>query len=231
MWMSLDMAITRPVASRASFVRWPGSNQPPPDGLRFDTDSARSLELQEDEEYSGVRVRITAYLGSAQIRTQVDVTFGDELVDDPIETELPALLDFPGPRLRTYSAEASIAEKLQAMVRFGSSNTRMKDYFDVYTLSRERSFEGPRLEDQISATFTNRDTPLPSSVPTGLTEKIGRQRAGDWRAFLDDADAERVPDDFSEVVAAVRKFVHPPLQSAAKGQTLGQRWHPDEGWT
>lgn len=202
----------------------------PPDGLEFDPGSARSLELQEDDEYSGVRVRITVYLGSAEIRAQVDVAFGEKLVDDPVEMDVPVLLDFPRPRLRTYSAEASIAEKLQAMVRFGSTNDRMKDYFDVYTLSREQSFEAARLEDQISATFSNRETPLPTSVPTGLKDKFGRERAGDWRAFLDDADAEQVPANFSEVVAAVRKFVHPPLQAIARGQPLGQRWHPDEGW-
>lgn len=106
----------------------------PPDGLRFDPDSAKSIELQADDEYSGVRVRITAYLGSAEIRAQVDVAFGEKLMDDPVEMELPALLDCPWPRLRTYSADASIAEKLQAMVRFGSTNDRMKDYLDVYTL-------------------------------------------------------------------------------------------------
>lgn len=203
----------------------------PDDGLRFDASSADSYRLREVEEYSGVRVRITAYLGTAEIRAQVDVGFGDVLVDDPILAEIPALIDYPRPQLHVYHAEASIAEKLEAMVRFGAQNSRMKDYFDLFTLSRERSFQSAKLEEQISATFSRRETSLPRTLPAGLSDEFGRDRQGGWEAFLDDAFAdEGAPTRFGDVVTAVRMFVYPPMRALSEKQPLQKTWTAEDGW-
>lgn len=201
-----------------------------PDGLRFDPETVSSRQLQGDDEYSGVRVRITAFLGTAEIRSQVDVGFGEALVEEPLQVELPALLDYPSPRLQSYSAEAAVAEKLEAMVRFGMRNGRMKDYFDIYILSRARAFEAAGTQDQIAATFSRRKTALPASVPDGLTDEFARGKEKAWQAFLDDADARDAPEAFVNVIRAVRDFAYPLLSAAATSTPLKKRWTPDGGW-
>ena len=74
----------------------------------------------------------------------------------------------PAPRLRGYAPETVVAEKFQAMVAFGLANSRMKDYFDVWVLSRAFDFDRGRLAAGISATFARRNTAVPRETPDGL---------------------------------------------------------------
>jgi predicted nucleotidyltransferase component of viral defense system len=58
------------------------------------------------------------------------------------------LLDQPAPRLRAYSRETVIAEKFHAMVVLGRANSRMKDLYDIWLLSRTYEFgRRPRSRD------------------------------------------------------------------------------------
>lgn len=202
------------------------------DGLEFDPDSVQAEQTQEEGAYAGVRVRVTARLGQARIPTRIDLGFGDALTDTPVSTDLPVLLDLPPPHLRAYSAEAVVAEKLEAIVRFGTVNTRFKDFFDLYVLSRERTFEADSLRKQVEATFSRRDTDLPTAVPEGLGDEFGQSEVSqrEWEAFLGRTDAEGAPRAFSSTLGEVRAFAYPVLDAAAGGRPLAGRWTPREGW-
>jgi hypothetical protein len=65
-----------------------------------------------------------------------------------------------------------IAEKLEAMVLLGEANSRMKDFYDVWFLSRRFEFDGETLVRAIRATFDRRKTKLPTSVPLALTQEF-----------------------------------------------------------
>lgn len=175
---------------------------------------------------------MTARLGAARIPTRIDLGFGDALTARPVPTDLPVLLDLPAPHLRAYSAEAAVAEKLEAIVRFGTVNTRFKDFFDLHVLRRERAFEADSLQRQIEATFSRRDTDLPTAVPDGLRDEFGESEASQqqWEAFLRRTDAEGAPREFSATLGEVRMFAYPVLNAAAGGRSLTGRWTPSEGW-
>src|ERR1035438_10008120 len=64
-----------------------------------------------------------------------------------------------------------VAEKLEASVRQGEANTRMKDFFDLWFLSRKFPFDGELLKDAITRTFARREMPLPATVPVALTHR------------------------------------------------------------
>ena len=89
------------------------------DGLTFDQDNLVADEIKEDQQYEGIRVKLTASLGNARIHLQADIGFGDATVPSPVDVEYPTLLDFPQPRLRAYAKETVVAEKLEAMVDLG----------------------------------------------------------------------------------------------------------------
>lgn len=76
-----------------------------PDGIEFDEAELQVAEMRKGAAYPGVRVRVVARLGNARIPFQVDVGFGDAVVDPPAKTELPTLLDLPAPKLGVYSVE------------------------------------------------------------------------------------------------------------------------------
>ena len=72
----------------------------------------------------------------ARVRVVVDSGFGDAIEAGLAETDLPVLLDFLAPRLRSYVRETVIAEKFEAMVALGRANRRMKDLYDTGSLRR-----------------------------------------------------------------------------------------------
>lgn len=192
-------------------------SQVEPDGIEFDVGGLEVAEIREGAAYPGLRVRVVAHLGPARITCQVDVGFGDAVVNAPIKSELPTLLDLPAPELSVYPVEAVVAEKIEAMVRFGAVNTRLKDYFDLYVLSTELTIDSASLSRQFAETFQRRDTPIPADEPVGLSREFAseRERNARWGAFLDRAGATAsVPPDFSEVVDQIRGLVLEPLQAA-----------------
>ena len=101
------------------------------DGSRTRWIALRSGQCQrrriaEDAAYEGVRVSFTVYLERAKIPIQIDIGFGDAVTPPPIESNYPTLLESPAPRPSTYPRETVVAEKLEAMVKLGIANSRVK---------------------------------------------------------------------------------------------------------
>jgi len=147
-----------------------------PDGIEFDAQSIKVARIKEDAEYEGVRVRFHATLARARIPMQIDIGFGDVVTPAAIEIEYPTLLEFPAPVLGAYPKETVIAEKLEALTMLGMLNSRMKDYFDLWALSRLYSFEGPILVSAIKATFARRNMMI-ESHPAGLRDEFAEEKS------------------------------------------------------
>ena len=115
------------------------------DGLRFHAETVEAERISEDADYEGVRVTFVAHLERAKIPIQIDIGFGDIVTPAPSETDYPTLLEFLGPRLLAYPKKTVVAEKLEALVKLGIANTRMKDFYDLEVLSRTFAFKGKIL--------------------------------------------------------------------------------------
>ena len=199
-----------------------------PDGLEFLPASVQVTPIREDAAYTGIRVILDARLANARISIQVDIGYGDAVTPDPAEVDFPALLDFPAPRLRAYPYYTVVAEKLEAAVLLGAANTRLKDFFDLWYLSRKFSFAGPVLTEAITRTFARRNTVVPSDIPTALTGEFANKKAAQWTTFLQRNSLE--PVEFSAVLAALRDFALPVLHAAAGYATSAKAWEPGHGW-
>jgi predicted nucleotidyltransferase component of viral defense system len=204
----------------------------PADGLTFHPDTVRVTEIREDQEYGGQRVQLTATLGKARIYLQVDIGFGDVITPAAQELEYPSLLGLPSPRLSAYPKETVIAEKLQAMVVLGMANSRMKDFYDVWMMSRELQFNGPALARAIQATFQRRRTELPHTAPTAFTEEFaGNPDKGiQWTAFLSRNRLDASGSSLAQVIREIRLFLMPPMIAAAKGQVFEETWPAGGPW-
>ncbi len=202
------------------------------DGLDFAPDSVAAERIKDDADYEGVRVMLDARLGSARIRLQIDVGFGDAVVPPPEPAEFPVLLDQPAPRLRVYRRETVVAEKLQALVDLGLANSRMKDFFDLRFLAATFDFAGPELARAIEATFARRNTPVPRDVPTGLTDEFAADatKQTQWRAFLRRSGLDRGDLELAAVVGGLRDFLLPPLEALAAGTPFELDWPAGGPW-
>ncbi|OFW66105.1 MAG: hypothetical protein A2Y74_02945 [Actinobacteria bacterium RBG_13_63_9] len=202
------------------------------DGLRFDPETIRVEEIRERDDYGGLRVRLVAMLGTSRLSVQVDVGIGDLVVPVPTEIEFPTLLPFPAPRVRAYGREAVIAEKLHAMVALGLVNSRMKDFFDLWTIATSCTVDGTVLRDAIAATFPVRRTGIPREEPVAFTEAFATaaEKTAQWSAFL---DRDGLPDHGTGlvgVVAAIRRFLLKPLKAARDGEPFEMVWAPGGPW-
>lgn len=160
-----------------------------PDGVVFDPTTVKTERIKEDADYEGVRVRFVGLLGRARVAMQIDVGFGDVVTPGAETITYPALLGFPAPELSGYPRETVVAEKFQAMVYLRTLNSRMKDFYDVWLLANQFTFDGALLAKAVAATFANRETAIdvaPIDVaqcePTDVRGGIGpRRRAARWR--------------------------------------------------
>lgn len=140
--------------------------------VEFDTETLKVHPIRGGAEYEGLRARVYAHIGSARLRLQVDVGFGDAVVPPPERQAFPGLLDVPEPEVRSYRPETVFAEKPRGMVRYGRAKTRMKDFYDVWRISKGFEIEGGALTSAIQATFHRRGTPLPEETAITLTEEF-----------------------------------------------------------
>ncbi len=199
-----------------------------PDGLEFHPDSVAIEPIREEASYPGLRVTLNAYLGNIRIPLQVDIGYGDAVTPAPTEVDFPPLLDFPAPRVRAYPYYTVAAEKLEALVLLGLANTRLKDFFDLWYLSRKFVFEGLLLTEAVTRTFARRNTNLPTAVPVALTVDFAAQKVSVWAAFL---RRNRLgPVELPDILSVIHNFAMPVFTAATAKQPLAQTWTPGQGW-
>ena len=142
------------------------------DGIEFNPDSVEANPIRDDMEYGGIRVTMLGLLHNARIPVQIDIGFGDTVTPEPEMVEFPTLLDAPTPKLKAYPRYTMVAEKFEAMVKLGMANSRMKDFYDVWLLSRLFEFDGIVLCEAVSNTFKRRSTLYPDGLPVVFTEEF-----------------------------------------------------------
>ncbi|MCY4034855.1 MAG: nucleotidyl transferase AbiEii/AbiGii toxin family protein [Hyphomicrobiales bacterium] len=205
------------------------------DGVVFDINSVNIKPIREQQDYRGFRIKASAFIGSERIPVQIDIGFGDAVTPSPEEHKYPTLLDTPAPHLKTYPRETVVAEKLEAIVIFGIGNSRMKDYYDLFFLSRHFPFDGQTLSQAIQATFERRRTELPNVVPPALSQNFGMSTDAmeQWKVFLQKTHLliAAAPPDLANVVKEIEKFVMPPTIAATSGEIFACQWKPSKGWT
>jgi predicted nucleotidyltransferase component of viral defense system len=196
------------------------------DGVVFDPRSVTCEDIRAQDEYAGIRVKLRATVGKAVVPLQVDVGFGDALPVAPEEITFPVMLGMAAPKLRAYSRETVVAEKLEAIVKLGMLNSRFKDYFDLHYLAQKFPFDGALLVKSIAGTFARRGTAFPAGLPAGLTPMFGTDPAKirGWQAFWRKTGPKAAAPTLKAVIQLLIEFLEPPLDAAAKGKPLTETW-------
>lgn len=200
-----------------------------PDGLDFDQQSVHGERIVEEADYEGVRVTFFGKLDTARIRMQIDIGFGDVIYPGPQHTEMPAILDFPPAIINAYSLESAIAEKFEAMVKLNVLNSRMKDFYDIWLLSRQFNFSSKDLQKAINLTFHNRNTELPEEL-TPFSDNFVMNKTTQWTAFRKKMKNDAVPEDFSEVIHYIAEFLEPALSGIRSQSDSDLQWEAPGPW-
>ena len=187
------------------------------DGIVFDPTSVVADEIRKDAGYAGARILISGELAKARCKTQIDIGFGDAVTPSPIDAVYPVLLsDLPAPRLRTYPVYTVVAEKLQAIVLLGMTDSRLKDYFDLSVLLERETLDIDLLASAIKATFERRGMTVPTVLPIGLTNEFAQDasRQSMWQTFL--KKNEIITEPLTTIVDRLSTALEPALNRATQ---------------
>lgn len=204
----------------------------PDDGIVFDPATLKVEPVREADKYQGVQLSLKGELAKALIHVQVDIGFGDHVYPLPTRQNFPSLLPgLPVANILMYPPETVIAEKFEAMIRFGEANGRIKDFHDIWVMTRTFSFDLPSLLEAVGGTLRRRATVIPTEMPVGLTEafaKIAEER-GLWSGFLRRNPPTLQPPPFADLQEELRRFFGPVIANLALPEGATGRWDPDGG--
>lgn len=185
-------------------------------------------EISPQRKYHGISAQIIGQIKNVRVPFNVDIGVGDVIVPKAeqrtINTQLP---DFEMPVIKTYSLESTIAEKFDAILQRFELTGRIKDFYDIYYLSRTFDFDGAKLQAAIFETLQRRGTPYSSDSfkrIIALVEDEDMQKR--WKYFL-----KNIKDDtleFEVVIAEIQKFLEPVFDMIANEQEWQKMWYSIE---
>lgn len=180
------------------------------DGIDFNSTDLILAESQVETEYTGLSARFSAHLHTAKLPLRIDIGFSDKIFPKPATVAYPALLDFPSPELQGYTPETMIAEKLDAMVKLGLANSRMKDFYDIWTIVNQFQIKPEKIALVIRDVFQNRKTVV-REIPKAFSEAFYNmpKTLERWDAFLKGIGHDPVP--LEKVIVEIRDFFLPIL--------------------
>ncbi len=168
-----------------------------------------------------------AYL-DLQNRARAEGRATQELLTLYVVERWLARLSMSPVRVLGYPIETVLAEKITTAIGLGAANTRVRDYADIYTLTRNWPVDHGIAREALLATAAFRGTTLAalSSAVDNLAD-LRQQTYAAYRANLG-TTGEDLPANFSEVVEAVIAFAD-VLASEASAGTI---WSPQQRqWT
>ena len=167
-------------------------------------------DIREDDEYSGFRVSLLANFPPMAVPLKLDITTGDKITPKEISYEFKLLLEDRSIRVLAYNLETVLAGKLETIISRGDQNTRPRDFYDVYILSKLQSnnIEIEQLKNAIQATAEKRGSYMLLSNYKVILETIldSEDMQVGWRRYQ--AGIEYAKNiSFEDTCISVRKLM------------------------
>lgn len=131
--------------------------------LKIDSDDNINFEIlsfkkiREEDIYSGYRVSLKAVVEELSVNLKIDITTGDPIIPREIEYSYKCLLDDGFIKIMAFSKYSIIAEKFETLIENLETDTRAKDFYDLYKLMQEK-LDKTELSRAIYSTFKRRNT-------------------------------------------------------------------------
>ena len=192
------------------------------DGLVFDIGAATARIIRDEDEYSGVRVSMSARIFTAQIPFHIDVNVGDPIVPGVEKVTIPRLLNTANHIvLFGYPISMVLAEKIITAIQRGTANTRWRDFGDIYELSRMHPIPYNELKTSVNAVAEHRVVEL-TTLREGLADfaEIGQIKYENWRRKQERLE---LPEVFGELLKEIYIFSDPVIGEVDRADSC---WNP-----
>jgi hypothetical protein len=115
------------------------------------------------------------------------------------------------------------------MLKLRELNSRMKDFYDIWLLSRHFGFEGKILAEAIRLTLEQRRTKLPDKI-TAFSQEFIATKQTQWNAFRKKLRQDNVPTEFENVIMQVKKFIGPIASALTLQKPPPSKWSAPGPW-
>jgi predicted nucleotidyltransferase component of viral defense system len=120
---------------------------------------------------------------------KVDISTGDVVTPTAIELSYKLMFEERYISLWTYNIETLLAEKLETIMARGNANTRMRDFYDIHIVSRQKDIDTEILKRAFLLTSKKRNTlALIDGFPK-ILESVERNpiMQRDWENYKNDS--------------------------------------------
>ena len=199
-------------------------------GNDFVTFKATKTEpIAVQRKYHGVSAQITGYIKNVRVPFNVDIGVGDVIVPRAERRNIQTQLDgYDKPEILTYSLESTIAEKFDAILQRFELTGRMKDFYDIYYLSRTFDFDGLKLQTAIQETLQNRGTAYEKDSFDRVVALVNDEDMQiKWRYFLKSLGSSDLL--FAQVIQEIKTFLGPIWNAIINEDEFGGKWCASDG--
>lgn len=128
------------------------------DGVKFDVIDI--TDIREDDEYGGNKYHIVGKLQSLKVNLEIDISTGDKVTPKELKYKYPLIFEDRTIMISSYNIETILAEKIETILRRGTFNSRMKDFYDIYYFLTKliKDIDINILKEAVDNTFTKRDS-------------------------------------------------------------------------
>ena len=185
-------------------------------------------EISPQRKYRGVSFQVIGQIKKTRTPFSVDLGIGDVIIPKAEKREIPVQLDnYQRPVVATYSIESTIAEKFDAILQRLQLTSRMKDFYDIYYLSREFDYDGRQLQQAIFETLQNRRTSYEAdSLDKIVAFSADQEMQVQWRKFLNRSHLPTLL--FEDVLHGIESFLRPVWQAIVSESELLETWSASE---
>lgn len=123
------------------------------------TFSFASIEaIRDNDIYGGYRVSIVSEYDTIITPMQIDITTGDTITPKEVLYLFKMIFEEGNIGVWAYNIETVLAEKVETILRRGELNTRPRDFYDVYILTKTQTFDLLVFKEAIKSTAAHRET-------------------------------------------------------------------------
>lgn len=168
-------------------------------------------EIREGDEYTGYRVALTANYPPLAVPLKLDITTGDKITPREIEYSFKLLLEDRSISILAYNLETILAEKLETVISRSDQNTRPRDYYDIYVLTKlqAHNIDLPSLKEALASTCSKRGSAETVKGYIAIMERVKSSAVmqEQWSKYQQEFDyASDIPfDDTCDTVIRIMK--------------------------
>ena len=128
------------------------------DGVTFRVNKVS--EIMDEAEYPGIRVSMTTVFDGVVTPLKIDISTGDAITPGEVRYSFKLMLEDRSIDIWAYNLETVLAEKLETIITRATTNTRMRDFYDIYILEQlhGNTLNAQILHDALLATARKRET-------------------------------------------------------------------------